>query len=109
MAQIHSLNGTIIQHVAKATWQDKPTAATLDGLNSVSRWRKHTWESNVMIHTEWNFIEAFEGQAVTLTTTNYNDRNAAYKTYYNAILTGIAGNPDGPRVTGIRFEFNVRL
>jgi hypothetical protein len=110
MARVHSINGNTINFIGKPDWQDKPTAAYLTGQNAVSRWRKHIWQSNVMPASEWNTIEALEGQLVTIVTTDYEDRNNAnYKTYYGARFTALAGKHDGPNMVNVRFEFLVKL
>ena len=109
MAQIHSINSNTINFIGQPDWQDKPTAAYLTGQNAVSRWRRHVWESNVMTAAEWNTIEALEGTLVTLVTTDYADRNAAYKTYYGARFTDLAGKHEGPNMVNVRFEFLVKL
>jgi hypothetical protein len=110
MAQVHSINGNTINYIGTADWQDKAAAAYLTGENAVSRWRKHIWESNVMPVSEWNTIEALEGQLVNIVTTDYEDRNNTnYKTYYSCRFTGLAGKHDGPNMTGVRFEFLVKL
>jgi hypothetical protein len=110
MAQIHSVNGNTISYIGKADWQDKPAATYLTGQNAVSRHRKHILQSNVMPASEWNTLEALEGQLVTIVTTDYTDRNNAnYKTYYGVRFTALAGKHDGPNMTNVRFEFLVKL
>ncbi|MHC4687899.1 MAG: hypothetical protein ACYTEW_26865 [Planctomycetota bacterium] len=110
MAQVHSINANTINYIGVADWQDKATAAYLTGQNAVSRYRRHIWQSNVMPASEWNTIEALEGQQVTLVTTDYTDRNAAnYVTYYNAMFTALTGKHEGPNMHNVRFEFLVKL
>ncbi len=110
MAQVHSINGTTINYISQADWQDKATAAYLTGENAVSRWRRHIWESNVMPASEWNTIQALEGKLVSIVTPDYGDRNnASYKTYYGVMFTGLTGRHDGPNMTNVRFEFLVKL
>ncbi len=109
MAQVHDINGNTINYISFADWLDTSIPSSLDGLNAVSVWRNHIWEANVMPASEWNTLEALEGQQVSITTTDYSDRNSDYLTYYNAVLTGLTGNHEGPNREDVRFEFLVKV
>jgi len=110
MAQIHDISGNTILYISQANWLDKPAPASLDGLNAVSKFRKHIWESNVMPGPEWDILEALEGTQVTITTTIYEDRNNTnYKLYYWAIFAVLTGKHEGPNMAGVRAEFLVKV
>ena len=109
MAQIHSINGNTILYVTHANWLDTFIKPSLDGLTAVSGWRGHVWTSNVMPITEWDIISALEGQIVPIVTTNYTDRNAAYTTYYKAILKSISSSHEGPNMANVSFNFLVKV
>jgi len=110
MGQQHQLNGTNISYIGQAQWSDAPQGEYLGGDEVLGRWKQHTWTANVMTAATFDTLYAQQGQTVTLTTTDYNDRNGAnYKTYYNAILTGVTGQHNGPNVEQVKIDFTVAI
>ena len=107
MAQQHDINGTNVNHVT-AVWSDRPVNSFLNGKTTANRWRSHRWTSNVMTESEFNTLEALEGQTVSITTTKYSDRNNTnYVTYYDVKFLSITGTHSGPRFEGVSMEFAV--
>jgi hypothetical protein len=110
MAQQHTINGTNINYITEAIWQDIPAGEYLNGKAIINRWRRHIWRTNVMPMSEFDTLYALQGQIVAIATTNYEDRNAAdYKTYYGVEFKRISGSHEGPNMQTVICEFLVRL
>lgn len=109
MAQQHKINGTTINRITSANWEDGGQSQGLDGYTPLDSWRRHTWRSNVMTVTEFDTLYALEGQKVSITTTDYSDRNGDYLTYYNVDLERVGGRHEGPRIVDFVAEFLVRV
>jgi len=104
------INNTTLLYVGRPNWDDQTVGGYLTGEVIHNRWRRHIWEANVMPIAEFNSLYAFEGQQVSILTTNYTDRNdTTLKRYYAAELKKVTGAHDGPRFTGVRAEFIVRI
>jgi hypothetical protein len=108
MAQQHYLNGAAINYINKPDWIDEGSPV-LNGETVFNRWRRHTWRAEVMPVSEFNTVYALEGQTVSLTTTDYSDRNGDYVTYYGARVTNVTGRQSGPLMTDVTIEFLVRV
>lgn len=109
MAQVFGVNGTTINYVVNAQWIERPEDDYLNGQTVRNRWRTHTWQTEVMSASEFNTLYALEGQQVTITTVDYEDRTGNYKTYYGAELRSIGGDHDGPNFQNILIEFLVKV
>lgn len=109
MAQIFKINGTTIEYIQKADWENAPAGEALDGQTARQRWVKHIWQSNVMPVSEFDTIFSLEGETVTLITTNFNDRNGDYIQYFGVQFSKIVNQHVSVLMESIRCEFLVRL
>ncbi len=109
MAQIFKINDTTADYIQRADWVNSKVAEALDGDTARQRWVKHVWQGNVMDVDEFDTIFALEGQTVSITTTNYDDRNDDYLTYYGVKFLSIVSEHVSRIMENIRCEFLVRL
>jgi hypothetical protein len=58
---------------------------------------------------EFDQLTALEGQQVTVTTTNYADRNGDYVTYYGCDLERVSCRHESINAEDVTVEFWVRL
>jgi len=109
MAQQFQINGQDLDYVTEATWDETPITAPLAGGTVFNRWRLHRWATNVMPASEFETIRGRLGETVSLTTTDYDDLNGDYVTYYGATLDTLRGEHSGPVVVAVSAEFRVRV
>jgi len=109
MAQTFQINGSNLTYIAGADWPDQAGTQALDGDAPLLRWRRHVWSTNVMSASEWDTLAALEGQKVSITTTDYSDRNSDYATYYGCDFERLSGRHEGPVFVDVRAEFMVRI
>lgn len=109
MAQTFQINGSNLTYIGKADWPTELSGAGLDGLSPKGRWVKHVWQADVMTAAEYDTLFGFEGHKVSITTTDYYDRNGDYKTYYSVDFESINGSHNGPVFENVTMEFRVRL
>ena len=110
MAQDFKINATTFARITHADWADDSAGSGLDGTTARLRWVRHVWSApEGMTAAEYDALFAFQGQRVTLTTTNYEDRNGDFIPYYGAVCERVDGVHSGPVVAGVVAEFRVRL
>ena len=104
------LNGSSIPRLTRPDWVDAPAdSPALSGATATARWRRLVCAADVLSASEWNALRAVEGQQCRITAPPYTDRNAAWQTYYGAVLERLEGRHEGPIVTGVTAEFMVRV
>lgn len=111
MAQVHDIDGTTLNYISHAHWFQAANSQSFDLIAVHERYRKHTWlGGNAMTTTEWATIIGKRGSIVSITTTNPDDPNGDYVTYYDAIIRNITfGRHDSLNIIGARVEFLVRV
>lgn len=111
MAQTHSIDGTTINFISTATWAQAVNSQSLNRIAVHNRYRRHTWNSNVMTVAEWSTIIGKRGSIVTLVTTDPDDpNNASYRTYYDAVVKSATHRQhDSLNFGGVRVDFLVRV
>ena len=110
MAQVHDIDGTTINYISQAPWQQPVNSQSLDLIAVHNRPRIHTWLSNVMTTTEWSTLIGKRGSIVSITTTDPDDPNGDYVTYYNAIIRNITfASHDSLNIRGAKIEFLVKV
>lgn len=109
MAQVFKINGTTLNYVMAANWEERGVGNFLNGLTSYNRYRRHTLATNVMTAAEFSTLFALEGQQVSLTTTNYTDRNGDYIDYHGVEIKSVTGQHAGPVVQDVQIECLVRI
>lgn len=109
MAQQFALNQQSLDYITQATWSEATAAKAVSGGVVFNRWRLHQWQTNVMPAVEFDALRGRLGERVNLTTTDYDDPNGDYVTYYGATVDSVRGNQDGPVFTGVTAEFRVKV
>lgn len=109
MAQIFKVNDSTITHINQANWVDRLTTQALDGVNPLRASRQHTWAADAMPASIFDLLDAQEGAAVRLRTTNYSDRNGDYVEYPGTVLQSVAAQHAGPEMSGVLVTFLVRI
>lgn len=108
MAFAHQLDGTEIEYIEIANWQEDKLDLKLDQKTVVNRFKSLVWEASIMIVEEFNFLTSKEGKIVTLITTDYDSRNNDFRTYYGVKFQKLSAS-EQPHVhmVGVRCEFRV--
>ena len=110
MAQMHSIDGTTVNYISQAPWDQLRNSQSLDLIAVHEKWRSHTWLSNVMTAAEWSTFRGKRGSIVSITTTPPDNPNGNYVTFYNVIIKGVSqGNHDSLNFRGVRIEFLVKV
>ena len=113
MPQMFQVNGVDYDYITKPDWADESQTgqAGLDGYETLNRWRRLTaMGPEGMPAADFDALFALEGQRVSVTVPDYNDRNGAdYKTYYGAVLERVDGRHESINVVGVLCEFRVRI
>lgn len=110
MAQIHDIDGTTLSYISQAIWNQPVNSQSLNLIAVHNRWRSHIWNSNVMTTTEWSTLIGKRGSTVSITTTDPDDPNGDYVTYYEAIVRNVTFRThDSLNITGVKVEFLVKV
>jgi hypothetical protein len=110
MAQIHNIDGTTINYISQAPWSQAVNSQSFDLIAVHEKYRKHTWLSNVMTTAEWATLIGKRGSIVSITTTDPNDPNGDYITYYEAIVRNVTfSRHESLNIIGAKVEFLVRV
>lgn len=111
MAQVHSIDGTTINYVSLPLWAEPVSAQSLDIIAIHNRFRRHTWQADIMPVSEWETLITKRGSLVTLVTTDPDDpNNATYPTYYGAVVQDVTAREHEARhMRGVKVEFLVRV
>jgi hypothetical protein len=110
MAQIHDIDGTTLNYISQALWNQPVNSQSLDLIAIHNRWRRHIWQSNVMTTAEWATLIGKRGSIVSITTTDPDDPNGDYVTYYEAIVRDISfTSHDSLNIRGAKVEFLVKV
>lgn len=110
MAQVHDIDGTTVNFISQAPWNQAVNSQSLDLIAVHNRWRIHTWLSNVMTAAEWATFRGKRGSIVSITTTDPDDPNGDYVTYFQAIVRNVSqGNHDSLNLRGVKIEFLVKV
>jgi hypothetical protein len=106
----HKIDGTNINFVNSAHWLQPVIDQSLDLIAVHQKVRRHTWTAGVMTAAEWSTVLAKRGSVVSITTTDVNDRNADYITYYGVKVQSVTfRRHEGPNMRGVEMEFLVRV
>jgi hypothetical protein len=110
MAQVHDIDGTTVNYISQALWDQPVNDQSLDLIAVHNSYRRHTWVSNVMTAAEWSTMRGKRGSVVSITTTNPNDPNGDYVTYYDAVVRNVTqGNHESLNFQGVRIEFLINV
>ncbi len=110
MAQVHSINGTTVNFISQALWSRAVNSQSLDLIAVHNKHRIHTWLSNVMTAAEWTTFRGKRGSIVSITTTDPDDPNGDYITYYDAVVKNVLpGNHQSLNFQGVRIEFLINV
>jgi len=107
MAIQAQFNGNDIE--VTAHWEDTPANEGLDGKTPFNRWRRHIWRADVVSMDLWVSLFVLQGQYLTLTTSDYANRNGDYASYPVAVLERLTGRHESVNMTGVTAEFLVRV
>ena len=106
----HKIDGTSINFINSADWTQPITGQSLDLIAIHQKMRLHTWSSGVMTAAEYTTLLAKRGSLVSLTTTDVDDRNADYITYYGARLLRVTFQQhEGLNMRGVQLDLLVRV
>lgn len=106
----HKIDGTNVNYVSSAPWEQPVTDQSLNRIAVHQRWRRHTWQAPVMTAAEFATLVAKRETAVSITTTDPGDKNADFVTYYGAIVKDMSyQRHEGLLVHGVGVLFLVRV
>lgn len=110
MAQIHDIDGTVVNFVSQAPWDRAVNSQSFDLITVHNKHRIHTWLSNVMTAAEWTTFRAKRGSIVSITTPSPDDPNGDYVTYFGAVIRSVSqGRHQSLNFEGVRIEFLVNV
>lgn len=107
MAQTFIINSTTLSYITAGDWDDTPDNQALDGVTAMLRLRRHILKAQAMPESEFDTLTGLLGTQVSLTTTDYIDRNGAYKTYYGCNFDDLRGRHSGPNMVDVIAEFGI--
>lgn len=109
MAFTPQIDGSDIDYISNIDWSEPTTQQSLDLISVFNRWRICTWSVDIMPMSEWSTLIGKRGSIVSLTTTDPDDRNADFVTYYGARLRNVTKrNHASLNAQGVKVEFLVR-
>jgi len=109
MAYQHQLNGSNINYISQANWQQPVVDQSLNLIAVHSRHWRLIWTANVMPVATWDVLNAARGTAVSVMGPPHDNQNSDYITYYDARLDAVDGQHEGLNVVGVRAEFLVKV
>lgn len=112
MAQIHDIDGTTITHISQALWDQPAVDVSLDLIQVHSKHRRHTLLSRSMPMSVWQTLIGKRGSLVSLTTTDPDDPNGDYVTYYGVRVDDVIAPRNGHdslNMRNVRVEFLIRI
>ena len=109
MAFTPQIDGSDIDYISNIDWNEPTSQRSLNLISVFNRWRTCVWTVDTMPMTEWQTLIGKRGSIVSLTTTDPDDRNAAYVTYYGVRVKSVSKrNHASLNAEGVRAEFLVR-
>jgi hypothetical protein len=109
MAFTPQIDGSDIDYITNIDWDQPTTQQSLDLISVFNRFRICTWSTDIMPMAEWQTLISKRGSIVNLTTTNPDDRNADFVTYYGARVKSVTKrNHASLNAEGVQVEFLVR-
>lgn len=109
MAFIPQIDGSDIFYISNIDWSEPTSQQSLDLISVFNRLRVCTWSVDTMPMSEWATLISKRGSIVSLTTTDPDDRNANFVTFYGARLRSVTKrNHVSLNAQRVRVEFLVR-
>jgi len=110
MAFQHQIDGTNVDFINFANWVQPVIDQSLDIIAVHQKMRFHIWQASVVTAAEWTTLLSKRGQIVSLTTTDVDDRNADYITYFGArVQAATFRNHEGRNILGVELRFLVKV
>lgn len=109
MAFTPQIDGTDVDYISNIDWSEVTRQTSLDLISVFERWRICNWSVDQMPMTDWAILIGKRGSIVSLTTTDPDDRNADFVTFYGARIQGVTKrNHLSLNALGVKVEFLVR-
>lgn len=109
MAFTPQVDGTAVNYISNIDWSQPTTQTSLDLISVFNRWRVCIWTVNQMPMTDWATLIGKRGSIVSLTTTDPDNRNADFVTFYGARVQDVTQrNHLSLNAQGVKIEFLVR-
>lgn len=109
MAFTPQIDGSDIDYISNIDWDHRTSQTSLNLITVFNRERVCTWSSDTMPMAEWATLIGKRGSIVSVTTTDPDDRNADFVTYYGARLRSVTQrNHSSLNAQGVKVEFLVR-
>ncbi len=110
MATQHKIDGTSINHVSQASWVQPNVDQSLNAIELHSRKQTHIWLADIMPMATWQTLIGKRGSLVSLITTDPDNANGDYVTYYGVVVREVTkGAHDSRNARGVRCEFLVKV
>lgn len=110
MAFTPQIDGSDINYISHIDWSQTTSQQSLDMISVFNRVRVCTWSVDTMPMAEWSTLISKRGSIVSLTTTDPDDRNADFVTYYGARVRSVTKrNHASLNAQGVKVEFLVRV
>lgn len=109
MAFIPQIDGTNVAHISNIDWSETTRQTSLDLISVFNRWRICIWSVDQMPMSDWATLIGKRGSIVSITTTDPNNRNADFVTFYGARVQDVTkSNHLSLNAQGVKIEFLVR-
>ena len=109
MAQVHAFNGTTVNYITEAPWDQPVVDTSLNLISTHNRFYGLTWLANVMPVATWNTFNAARGSVASITTPPPSNPNGDYVTYYGARVDEVTGEHVGLNMLNVRIRFLVSV
>lgn len=102
------INGTEFPQIEIANWEHNPHSTDLDLRTTFNNQKIHTWIARVLSMAKWSILEPLQGQVVSLSTTNHEDRNSTTpRIYPTARIVRLSGDHNALDMRDVEIEFKV--
>ena len=102
------IDGTTLNYIGQAVWSQPQVETSLDLIAVHNRHQVHTWSANVMSASEWATLIGKRGSLVSITTTDADDEDGSFVTYYNVRVDDVSARAhDSLNVVGVQVRFLV--
>lgn len=109
MAFTPQIDGTDVDYISNIDWSEITNQTSLDLISVFERWRICTWAVDQAPMSDWATLIGKRGSIVSLTTTDPDDRNADFVTFYGARVQDVTKrNHLSLNAQGVKVAFLVR-
>ena len=108
MSGTFKIDGTTLNYIGQAAWNQPQVNTSLNLIAVHNYHQTHTWSANVMSVSEFETLRGKRGSLVSITTTNANDEDGDFVTYYAVRVDDVSARSHSSlNVEGVSVRFLV--